>query len=161
MQLRQAIMIGVLFSVSSFASVQDELPSQVKVSGERAFVFSPHYKQWAAYNEEGVRVAYGLANGGSDYCADIGKPCRTPAGTYRVLAKKDADCKSRQFPVPEGGAPMPYCMYFSKGGHAIHGSAYIGQNNSSHGCIRVTTQAAQWLNHYFMSTGTRVEILPY
>lgn len=136
------------------------LPRQIPPPGERTFVFSPRYKAWAAYDENGYRLAGGRANGGSSYCADLGRACRTPVGSFRVYSKGSPNCVSRKFPVGRGGAPMPYCMFF-RGGYAIHGSPYISNINGSHGCIRVTTSAAQWLHSDFIKPGTRVKVLPY
>jgi lipoprotein-anchoring transpeptidase ErfK/SrfK len=128
--------------------------------GERAFVFSPRTKQWAAYDNDGYKVASGIANGGSDMCADLGHPCHTPSGTFHVQRKGSADCVSKQFPIGVGGAQMPYCMFFT-GGYAIHGSPYISNRNGSHGCIRIHTHAAKWLSRYFVNHGTKVVVLPY
>lgn len=137
------------------------LDERYNTGGERTFVFSPRYREWAAYDQDGYRVANGVANGGQDNCPDLGgEPCHTPAGVYRVYHKGSADCVSKQFPVGVGGAQMPYCMFFH-GGYAIHGSAYISTRNGSHGCIRVHTSAAEWLSRYFMSPGTKVVVLPY
>lgn len=145
--------IDVAESISS-------LPRRIAPHGERVFVFSPRLLRWAAYDAQGYRVAGGKANGGSSFCTDIGRPCLTPAGTHRVQSKGTAACVSRKFPVGVGGAPMPYCMFF-RGGYAIHGSPYISNNNTSHGCIRVHTGAARWLHRHFMRPGTKVIVLSY
>ncbi len=136
------------------------LPERIHGHGERVFIFSPRLLKWAAYDAEGYLVASGKANGGSGYCSDLGAPCRTPTGSFRVHGKGTASCVSNKFPLGEGGAPMPYCMYFN-GGYAIHGSPYISNRNTSHGCIRVHTAAAAWLHRYFMTPGTKVIVLPY
>ncbi len=136
------------------------LPSRISPPGEKMFVFSPRHKAWAAYDAEGRRLAGGRANGGADYCADVGRRCRTPVGTFRVRSKGSPGCTSSKFPVGRGGAPMPYCMFF-RGGYAIHGSPYISNVNGSHGCIRVTTSAAAWLHSDFIGPGTKVKVLPY
>lgn len=136
------------------------LPERIRPSGERMFIFSPRMLRWAAYDPEGYQVAAGKANGGSNFCAELGRECHTPVGVFRVQAKGDISCKSRRFPLGVGGAPMPYCMYFGSG-FAIHGSPYISDNNTSHGCIRVHTPAAAWLSRYFLYPGTKVMVLPY
>lgn len=138
-----------------------DLPQQsYQATGERLFVFSPRLKRWAAYNESGERVGYGVANGGSHWCAELGRPCRTPKGIYRVHRKGAASCRSSKYPLGKGGAPMPYCMFFHKG-YAIHGSPKISDRNGSHGCVRVQTDAAKWLHRHFIKHGTQVVILPY
>lgn len=135
-------------------------PKTIPALGKRMFIFSPRHKRWAAYDESGQRVGHGRANGGSSYCADLNKPCRTPRGLFRVYSKGSPGCKSNKFPLGRGGAPMPYCMFFH-GGYAIHGSPWISNVNGSHGCIRVTNTAAAWLSNNFMQHGTRVLVLPY
>ncbi len=140
--------------------VNSVFPKQIAGSNRRTFVFSPRYKIWAAYDKSGRRMAHGIANGGAHYCADVGRPCRTPRGNFAVHSKGSFACKSSKYPLPRGGAPMPYCMHFNKG-YAIHGSPQISNRNGSHGCIRVTTSAAQWLSSNFMRIGTRVKVLPY
>ena len=136
------------------------LPNRIAPQGERVFIFSPRLLRWAAYDRQGYRVASGKANGGSHHCKDLDRPCRTPLGSHRIHSKGTASCISNKFPLPNGGAPMPYCMFF-RGGYAIHGSPYISNNNTSHGCIRVHTAAAQWLHRYFLRHGTKVVVLPY
>jgi lipoprotein-anchoring transpeptidase ErfK/SrfK len=136
------------------------LPRRIVPLGEKAFIFSPKLQRWAAYDQYGYKVAGGIGNGGADFCAELNEPCRTPIGEFRITRKKGADCESSQFPVGEGGSPMPFCSFF-KGGYAIHGSPYISTQNTSHGCIRVYTAAAEWLSNYFLTKGTKVITLPY
>lgn len=137
-----------------------KLPSTIRQQGVNTFIFSPRHLQWAAYNPTGGLVAYGRANGGADYCDDLGAPCRTPKGRYKVFRKGTADCESNTFPLGEGGAEMPYCMFF-RGGYAIHGSPVISMRNASHGCIRVTTDSARWLHQDFIRPSTKIVVLSY
>src|SRR5579871_3759093 len=90
--------LTLLLSVSVFAS-------------GKVFVFDPQQHSWSAY-EDGKLVKSGVAAGGSGYCRDLKRPCRTPTGTYRVYFKGSPACVSTRFPLPDGGAPMPYCMFF-------------------------------------------------
>lgn len=136
-------------------------PTQIPATGHRTFVFDPKAYAWAAYDEMGQRVMTGSASGGQDMCQDVGKPCRTVTGTFRVYNKRGIDCKSGEYPVEtEGGAKMPYCMYFFQG-YTIHAAYDVPQYNSSHGCIRVLPSAAKWLNEQFITIGTRVIVLSY
>lgn len=150
---------GTSATTSAYGSLHN-LSRNVAPQGESVFAFSPRLRLWAFYNAQGQRIAYGRAGGGSDWCAELGRRCHTPSGTFRVQSKGDASCISHRFPLPHGGAPMPYCMHFS-GGYAIHGSPYVSGLNSSHGCVRVTTPAARWLSQHHMHHGTKVVILPY
>ncbi len=113
---------------------------------------------WGAYDDEGNLLRQGHVSGGKKYCPDIGRGCRTVTGTFTVYTKKGADCKSKKFPVGKGGAPMPYCMFFS-GGYALHGSNSVPNYNASHGCVRMSPADAQWLNLEFVRVGsTKVSV---
>lgn len=144
------------------------LPQKISPPGRPAFYFSPRLLAWAAYDSNGNRAAHGRANGGSDYCADLGHRCHTSSGTFSVLSKGSASCKSTRFPivkrhgvvVKRGGAEMPYCMFFTNN-FAIHGhNGGLANANVSHGCIRVSTPAALWLRN-FLHVGSKVVVLSY
>lgn len=136
-------------------------PTNRPATGRRVFIFDPNYGAWAVYNEQGKRVNTGRGSGGAKYCPDIGRPCRTISGTFRILRKGDASCVSSKFPIEtNGGAPMPYCMHFTSG-YAIHGSGHVPDYNASHGCIRVSPTVAKWLNNHFLNIGSTVIIRPY
>jgi lipoprotein-anchoring transpeptidase ErfK/SrfK len=136
-------------------------PKVRPATGNHVFIFNPRTHAWAAYNENGERINTGRASGGRAFCRDIGRSCRTVVGNFHVLSKGDAFCISKIYPVPYGGARMPYCMRFHPSGYAIHGASYVPNYNASHGCIRVTTPAARWLNQNFIQNGTTVTVLPY
>lgn len=124
------------------------------------FVYNPQTLQWKAINSNGVVIRTGRGSGGRNYCPDIGRSCRTPSGTFHVVSKGGPWCKSSRYPKPRGGAPMPYCMFFSKN-YAVHGSNDVPNYNASHGCVRVKTGDAQWLSNNFMHVGTTVIIKSY
>lgn len=140
---------------------RDYFPLKIEASGQRHFYFDPKAAAWAAYDEEGNRVMTGSGSGGMDFCEDVGKPCRTVTGNFRVYNKRGIDCKSGEYPVETtGGAKMPYCMYFYRG-FTIHAAYDVPPHNSSHGCVRVLPSAAKWLNEEFITIGTKVTILSY
>lgn len=125
-----------------------------------AFIYNPQSLRWQAVNADGKVVRTGHGSGGRSYCPDIHRSCRTPTGTYHIISKRGSDCRSSRYPVGRGGAPMPYCMFFSKY-YAIHGSNDVPNRNASHGCIRVTPQDAHWLHRNFIRVGTTVVVKPY
>lgn len=125
----------------------------------KVFVFDPKALRWYAYMN-GDLVNTGRASGGRHYCADVHRPCRTPVGVFSIGQKGGPDCKSSKYPIGRGNAPMPWCMFFHRG-FAIHGSYDVPGYNASHGCIRVLPSAAKWLNHYFLSPGTKVVVKGY
>lgn len=139
-----------------------DFPIERPATGKRVFVFDPKKGIWAAYNEKGQRINVGRASGGKMYCPDIKRSCKTIVGQFAILRKGGKDCRSSRYPVKTGGgAPMPYCMYFSSMGYAVHGSTDVPDQNASHGCVRITPKAAQWLSANFMQVGTVVIVLPY
>jgi lipoprotein-anchoring transpeptidase ErfK/SrfK len=140
----------------------DHFPMHREATGNKVFIFDPNYGAWAVYDAEGNRVNVGRASGGAPRCVDADRSCQTLTGTFNIINKKGADCKSSKYPLEtRGGAAMPYCMHFQAKGYAIHGSPYVPNHNASHGCIRVETKAAAWLNESFLTMGSTVIVLPY
>lgn len=135
---------------------------------EKQIIVDQDKLAFAAYDEKGNLVKWGPISSGSDRCSDNSSPtCRTKTGIYRVFSKENKHCKSGKFPLGRGGAKMPYCMYFHKG-LALHGSNDIPGRRASHGCIRMFTRDAKWLNLNFVDLsddennwlGTKVVVRP-
>lgn len=133
---------------------------QIRPPGTRIIVVDPKRHAWAAYDADGSQVRWGPASLGKNYCPDIGRRCHTATGRFAIYSKGGPGCKSTKFPIPRGGAPMPYCMFFH-GGFAIHGANEVPNYNASHGCVRVIPEDAAWLNLEFAEIGTPVIVLPY
>lgn len=136
---------------------------------EKVIIFDPVAHAWGAYDEAGSLVRWGPATGGNSYCADIGRSCRTKAGEFRIFQLGSSNCKSSKFPLPDGGAPMPFCMFFN-GGQAFHGSpGAVIAGNVSHGCVRMFVSDAEWLRYSFVEApnadngyrGTKVIVRSY
>ncbi len=109
---------------------------------------------WGAYDQDGQLIKWGPISSGSDKCSDNSSPtCRTLSGIFDVFSREGDKCKSNIFPVGKGGAKMPYCMYFHKG-LAMHGSTDIPGFRASHGCVRMFTRDAKWLNEQFVETSS-------
>ena len=138
-------------------------PLTVQNIAEKQIVVDQDKLAWAAYDEEGNLVKWGPISSGRDRCSDSANSCRTLTGIFRVFSKENEHCRSNTF----DGAHMPYCMYFHKG-FALHGSNDIPGYRASHGCIRMFTEDAKWLNHVFVDIakdtngylGTKVTVLP-
>jgi len=125
-------------------------------TGRRVVLVDPKRLAWGAYDSGGNLVNWGPMSGGKGYCPDIHGRCKTPVGSFSVYNKRGPECYSTKFPIGEGGAPMPYCMFF-KGGYAMHGG-YVPGFNASHGCVRLFTPDARWLNEEFVGLGTKVVV---
>lgn len=136
-------------------------PARIKPSGQKVLFVDPTVLAWGAYNSSGQLLRWGPASLGSNYCPDLGHRCHSPVGTFHVYQKGSVYCKSHKFPLPRGGAPMPYCMFFH-GGAALHGEpSGLPGDNASHGCIRLFVSDAKWLSESFVVPGTLVIVEPY
>ena len=144
----------IALSFLFFPMLSLALPSSITPLGEKQIIIDPRTHKWGAYDEDGQLVKSGMATAGGNYCPDIGKSCRTRVGYFRIDSLGDASCKSRKFPLPRGGAPMPYCMFFNNG-QALHGSNAVFAGNGSHGCVRLHVQDARWLRFNFAEEPTK------
>lgn len=66
----------------------------------------------------------------------------TPNGSFRAF-RMEEDHYSKEF----DDAPMPHSIFFTKSGHAIHGTDSVGRLGSpaSHGCVRLSRANASTL----------------
>ncbi|EKD71040.1 MAG: enhanced entry protein [uncultured bacterium] len=138
------------------------VPQSINSHGQKVIVVDPRAHVWAAYGPDGNLIRAGLATAGAKYCPDIKRACKTRAGTFRVNSLGSKSCKSSIYPLPKGGAPMPYCMFFN-GNQGLHGSHYhaVIEGNVSHGCVRMRIQDAEWLRFNFARVGTKVIVKSY
>lgn len=152
---------GSAYASNSPSDYSSRLPATIP-AGQKVVVIDPRVHAWGAYDSDGNLIKSGLATAGSSWCPDLGRPCRTSSGSFRVQSLGAADCKSKIFPMPKGGAPMPYCMFFH-GGQAMHGvsEGEVVEGNISHGCVRLHVADAEWLRFNFVDVGTKVEVKPY
>lgn len=155
---------GMLVAVpndAEYSSVMNYAPfnAQIPGSGNKTILVSPRELAWAAYSEDGRLVNWGPASLGKNFCPDVNRGCQTAAGSFSIERKGNAYAKSSKFPLPYGGAPMPYAMHFYKG-YALHGGFLPGRNDS-HGCVRLFVEDARWLNQEFAKQGTKVIVMPY
>lgn len=135
-------------------------PKQITPRGQKMIFVSVHSKvlAWGAYDENGELQNWGPVSGGQNWCSDVGRGCRTTVGEYAVYRKSGASCVSSKFPIPRGGAPMPYCMFFH-GGFALHGSHDVPGYNASHGCVRMFVPDAKWLNQEFIMDDRNIPVI--
>lgn len=138
------------------------LPSHINTGGQKTIVVDPNVHAWGAYDQSGQLVRAGLAVAGANWCPDIGRSCHTKPGTFRIASLGSASCKSSIYPLPRGGAPMPYCMFFNKN-QGLHGTyeGGLAEANLSHGCVRMHIPDAEWVRYNFANVGTRVIVKPY
>ena len=130
-------------------------PLHRNTGGKKTIVVNLSDHAFGAYNANGKLVHWGPVSGGKGYCPDVGRACNTATGAFAIYRTGSKGCYSTKFPIETGGgAPMPYCMFFHKG-FALHGSTLPGYH-ASHGCIRLFSEDAKWLNEDFAGVGTKV-----
>jgi peptidoglycan hydrolase-like protein with peptidoglycan-binding domain len=97
------------------------------------------------FRNHALEGIFPIASGnGETYLNSFGDPVQaiTPTGSYRFYLHRD--------PAATGGWHTSYLgslykpWYFS-GGYAIHGSTSVPAEPASHGCVRLTTWDADWL----------------
>lgn len=123
----------------------------IQPSARATIIVDISKQAFAAYDRAGYLLHWGPVSTAKGWCPDIQRNCNTPRGTFYFYNKGGQGCYSSIYPVPDGGAPMPYCMYFYKG-FALHASELPGYNDS-HGCIRMFYEDAQWMNQNFIEMG--------
>ena len=75
----------------------------------------------------------------------------TPSGTYRPF-RLEKEHYSKEW----DDAPMPYSIFFTGRGHAVHGSYHVKSlgRRASHGCVRLHLDNAAKLFGLVQKTGT-------
>lgn len=136
------------------------MPSSIAPMGEKVIIVNPNVHAFGAYDANGNLVRGGLATAGGNWCPDIHRRCHTRAGSFRIQSLGSASCKSTIYPLPRGGAPMPYCMFFN-GNQGLHGSYNVVDGNVSHGCVRLHVDDAEWIRFNFAHIGTKVVVKSY
>lgn len=151
------LLFFMFFSVKAYS-----VPAKIPPPGEKVIIIDPRSHTFGAYSADGTLLRSGVATAGSKWCRDIGRPCKTKAGYFRIYSLGSSGCRSGKFPLPRGGAPMPYCMFFNHG-QALHGSPArdVVRANISHGCVRVHISDAKWIRFNFAERGTKIIVKPY
>lgn len=163
--------IGLILALSLLSTIPIStfaMPPHISGEGEKVIVVDPQVHQWGAYSADGKLIRSGTATAGGKYCRDVRRGCRTKAGSFRIFSLGSAGCRSSKYPLPRGGAPMPYCMFFNKN-QALHGSPHVVKGNVSHGCVRLHVGDAKWIRFNFAEgpseangyRGTKVIVRPY
>jgi hypothetical protein len=134
-----------LLDLAPFPQTMDVTEKQIIVDQDKL--------AWGAYDADGKLINWGPISSGRDKCSDSSKACRTMSGIFRMFSKENSRCQSDVYPVGRGGAKMPYCMYFHKG-FAMHGANDVPGYRASHGCVRMFTRDAKWLNEEFVEIST-------
>lgn len=99
-----------------------------------------------ATRNDGATVVWKISSGRRGY--------ETPSGRFSVM-RMEADHYSDEYEQ----APMPYAIFFSPRGLAIHGTSERGLGSPrSHGCVRLSVGNAEKLFQWVEAQGATIEI---
>jgi hypothetical protein len=140
--------------------------------GSRFIVVDLNKLAWAAYESipnktNAYLVSWGVANGGSKICPETGKlECKTHPGLNYILRMYGKDKRSELYPITcvdkkICGHQMPFFMPFHIDGTGLHCNKWLVGRNSSHGCVRMFCQDAEWINKNFAFVGMPVLVEDY
>jgi len=139
------------------------------LSEEKIVIWVPEMLAWAAY-EKGKLINWGPALGGANRCEGKAGSCKTPSGIFEALEQKGVGHHSDLYPRGCKGKDcswMPYSVKVRGDGLSMHGSKWFIGRHASHGCVRLFTKDAKWLNQKFFdyktkkNKGTKIVLLPY
>ncbi len=108
------------------------VPKKALPVADRVDVYVDKVSQHMRVSVGGVqRYDWLVSTGGQTY--------DTPSGTYHIFRME-----KEHFSVEWDNAPMPYSMFFTGIGHAIHGSYHVKAlgTRASHGCVRLAPENA-------------------
>jgi len=86
----------------------------------------------------------------------------TPVGQWRILAKLPMETMTGTIDgKPYEVDDVPYVMYFTNEGHALHGTYWHNNFGTpmSHGCVNLPMDVAEWM-YRWAPEGTAVTIIP-
>lgn len=120
-----------LFTILIVTAVQAKVLIKIDLDSQRL----------SATKASGRSVVWKISSGRSGY--------ETPAGHFSVM-RMERDHHSDEYDQ----APMPYAMFFSPRGLAIHGTFEKGLGRpASHGCVRLAVPHAQQLFNWVEEEG--------
>jgi L,D-transpeptidase catalytic domain len=107
-------------------------------------VISKTSQKMTVYIDGDKEFVWLVSTGGSGY--------DTPTGTFRPFRME-----KEHFSKEWDDAPMPYSMFFTGEGHAIHGSYHIKAlgRRASHGCVRLAPENAAKLFALVSKAGSK------
>ena len=128
-------------------------PSAAAVVKPRLVIVVDKVSQKMTVTLDGEKLyQWAVSTGAPDY--------DTPSGTYEPLSME-----KEHFSKEWDDAPMPYSIFFTGWGHALHGSYHIKSlgRRVSHGCVRIHPDNAAKLFALVTETGmsnTQIVITP-
>jgi lipoprotein-anchoring transpeptidase ErfK/SrfK len=139
--------------IALVAALAPATPADAKLFDKRIVVSISQQAMWA-YKGDQVVLSSLVSTGRSGF--------ETPLGNYAILSKLTSQTMEgviggEYYNVPD----VPWVMYFTNGGHALHGTYWHNNFGApmSHGCVNLPMDVAAWLFQW-APVGTPVLIVP-
>jgi hypothetical protein len=90
----------------------------------------------------------------NSFAASAGAPATpTPIGEFHIWEKLTSQTMTGTYPVAYTQPNVPYVNYFDHSGDAIHGNYWrpasvFGSVNTSHGCVSIPVNEAEWVYNW-------------
>jgi lipoprotein-anchoring transpeptidase ErfK/SrfK len=127
--------------------------SPAAARGQKSIVVSLGQQMLWAYKGQEVVLSSPVSTGRAGF--------DTPPGSYAIIAKlpvqtMEGTIRGEYYYVPD----VPNVMYFTNGGHALHGTYWHANFGTpmSHGCVNLPLDVAAWL-YQWAPMGTRVLVV--
>ena len=136
--------------------VSDPGPGRWQV-GEKEVVVSLGAQYLWAYEGEHAILATFVSTGTAET-----PEVATPVGQFRVLVKLPMETMTGSVNgEPYRVEDVPYVMYFTDEGHALHGTYWHNNFGApmSHGCVNLPVDVAEWMFRW-APEGTAVTVIP-
>lgn len=138
---------GALASVANTDSATGLVPARANAQGEPGRIsieIDKRAQRMTVVVDGEKRATYRVSTGKEGF--------ETPRGTFRVLVMKEMHY-SRKY----DNAPMPFSIFFTNNGHAIHATSAVGRlgRPASHGCVRLSPKDARALYDLVERAGAR------
>src|SRR5215203_35129 len=154
-----AALLAVLTASGRPASAQemgDPGPGRWQSGAEEVVVSLGAQRLWAYEGEDLVLTT--LVSTGTAETAEVA----TPIGQWRILVKLPLETMTGTIDgEPYEVDDVPYVMYFTDEGHALHGTYWHNNFGTpmSHGCVNLPMDVAEWMFRW-APEGTAVTIIP-
>lgn len=154
-----AMVLGLALSLTAPTLAQelvDPGPGRWQTGPKEVVVSLGAQRLWAYDGEQAVLTT--LVSTGTAQTAEVA----TPLGQYRILVKLPMETMTGTVNgTPYEVDDVPYVMYFTNEGHALHGTYWHTNFGTpmSHGCVNLPMDVAEWM-YRWAPEGTGVTIIP-
>ena len=141
---------------ASAQEVSDPGPGRWQAGDKEVVVSLGAQRLWAYEGEEMILTT--LVSTGTAQTPEVA----TPIGHWRILAKLPMETMTGTIDgEPYEVDDVPYVMYFTDEGHALHGTYWHNNFGTpmSHGCVNLPMDVAEWM-YRWAPEGTAVTIIP-